>query len=108
MVQETMLEKKSEFYVCIHDNINGRVVSVCDTNLTGKTFEEGDLQLDVSESFYKGDIMNEEQVISLIKNEKNLNLVGENIINLCLKFEIIQKNHVLYINKIPHVQLISL
>jgi hypothetical protein len=31
------------------------VVAICDSELLGKVFEEGQLQLDVKESFYKGE-----------------------------------------------------
>ena len=34
---------------------DNEVVSVCDTNLVGKTFTEGELELKVSEQFYKGE-----------------------------------------------------
>ena len=42
------------------------VVALCDSELLGKKFEEGDFQLDIKESFYKGDEVSEEEASKII------------------------------------------
>ncbi|MDD5650760.1 MAG: DUF424 family protein [Candidatus Nanoarchaeia archaeon] len=101
-----MLKKNFKFYVKTHDE--NLIVAICDSDLIGKTFEEKDLQLKVSENFYKGILLNEEEIIEIMKQAKNLNLVGTNIIELGLKLNLIEKEHILYINKIPHAQVFEL
>ncbi|MBT4334206.1 DUF424 family protein [archaeon] len=87
---------------------DNEVVSVCDTNLVGKTFTEGELELKVSEQFYKGEEKTVEEVSELIKEAKNLNLVGEESINLAEKIGILEKDNVLVIDGIPHAQLFQI
>ena len=43
------------------------VVAICDSELIGKYFEKGEFQLDVKESFYKGEEISEEKVKEIIK-----------------------------------------
>ena len=74
----------------------------------GKTLEENDLQLKISENFYKDRLIGEEELANILKKAKNLNVVGNNAVNLCLKLKIIEKEHILYIQKIPHAQLVEL
>jgi uncharacterized protein len=94
--------------VKIHIMGDNEVVSVCDTNLVGKTFTEGELELKVSEQFYKGEEKTVEEVSELIKEAKNLNLVGEESINLAEKIGILEKDNVLVIDGIPHAQLFQI
>ena len=39
------------------------VVAICDSEILGKHFEEGKNQLNVKESFYKGEEVDEEQLL---------------------------------------------
>ena len=92
--------------VKIHKKDNRTIAAVCDTDLMGQKFEEGDLQLDLSSDFYNGDEMNETEVGDLMRNSDGVNLVGENSIKLGLKEGIIDKTHIITIKKIPHAQAI--
>lgn len=56
------------------------VVAICDSDLLGKVFEEGRRQLDVRESFYKGEEMSHAELVKLIKfqagEDSTFNIVG--------------------------------
>jgi hypothetical protein len=95
-------------YVKIHESARGRIIAVCDEELIGKKFEEGDLILDVSERFYKGEIKKEEEVLDILKNEKNLNLVGEKTIKFAIDNNLINEEHVKTIDNIPYAQIYEL
>ena len=43
------------------------IIAICDSNLIGKTFEQGKFQLDVKESFFKGDEKNKTEVLEIMK-----------------------------------------
>lgn len=103
-----MSRKNCNFYVKIHDNINGRVVAICDSDLLGQTLEDENYKIEISKTFYGGELMNEEQVVSLLEKERNLNIVGKNIVELCLELGIILQEHILLVNDTPHMQLIGL
>lgn len=84
----------------------GSILAVCDKDLIGKKFESGKLCLNVSERFYKGELVDEEDALKLIKSHNNINLVGKNSIALVLKENIITKDHILKIKNIPHAQIV--
>ncbi len=74
------------------------VVAVCDSDLLGKRFEEGRFQLDVKESFYKGDEKSENEAINLMKDmareDATFNIVGEKSVKAALKAGIIHEESV--------------
>ena len=83
------------------------VVAICDSELLGKYFEEGNFQLDVKESFYKGNKKTEQEVIQIILDMKSedatFNLVGERAVNAAIKAGLISEDSVRKIQGIPSV-----
>jgi hypothetical protein len=81
------------------------VVAICDSNLLGKKFEEGEKQLDVREDFYNGEEVDGEELLekikTLSKHDATFNIVGEDSINLALKAKIIRKEGIKKVEKIP-------
>jgi hypothetical protein len=81
------------------------VVAMCDAELVGMYFEEGKKQLDVRESFYKGDEISFKQAIELLKDQSKedatFNLIGPKTIKAALKAELISQESVLYVQKVP-------
>ena len=81
------------------------VIAICDANLLGKKFEEGKFQLDVKESFYKGEEASEEKVIELIKSfsgeDATFNVVGEKSVVAALKAGVVSEEDVSKIKGIP-------
>lgn len=88
--------------VKIHKTEGRKIVSICDKDLIGKTFEEGDLQIQVSEHFYKGEKVSENKILEEIKDADYLNIVGKNSINFVIKNNFIDKNNIIKIQNIPH------
>ncbi|MBI2136754.1 DUF424 family protein [Candidatus Woesearchaeota archaeon] len=93
--------------VKIHKLSDNRVMlAICDSNLLGKKFENGKLQLDLSSDFYRGKEMDEEKILSYIDRTYIINLVGEESIDFGIRHNLIEKNNVVVIKKIPHAQAI--
>lgn len=92
--------------VKIHKREDRTVVAVCDSDLVGRKFEEGDKQLDLTSDFYKGEERDDKEVGDIIRNADILNLVGENSVKLGLQEEVITKDHIITIAGIPHAQAI--
>ncbi len=78
------------------------VVALADDDLIGKKFEEGNLQLDVKENFYKGEEKSEEEIVEDLINMKledaTFNIVGNKSVELALNNGIISNEHVGEIN----------
>lgn len=72
------------------------VVAVCDKELLGKTFEEGKFQLNVKESFYKGEEKTEDEVLKILEKmayeDATFNLVGEKAVNAGLQAGVINED----------------
>ena len=86
------------------------IVAICDSNLIGKRFEEEEKQLNIKESFYKGEEKTKEEVLKIIK-EMNLenatfNIVGEESINTALESGIINKETIKKIDEIPFAMVL--
>ncbi len=81
------------------------VVAICDSDLIGKTFEQGKKQLFVKESFYKGEEKTPEEVRKIMqdmkKEDATFNIVGEQSTEIALKAGIITKSHIKKIQEIP-------
>lgn len=81
------------------------IVAACDKELIGKLFEEGILQLEVKETFYKGEETSKEEGIKIFQNMKKedatFNLIGKKTIQTALEAGIINEKHIGRVNKIP-------
>jgi len=81
------------------------VVAICDSELIGKYFEKGEFQLDVKESFYKGEEISEEKVKEIIKKmsveDATFNIVGEKSINCAIDCGVISKDGIKKIQGVP-------
>ncbi|MBI5804320.1 DUF424 family protein [Candidatus Pacearchaeota archaeon] len=88
----------------IHESYRN-VVALCDTEILGKKFEEGKMQLDVRESFFNGDEIGEEEAKKMLeqqaKNDATFNIVGEKSTKLALSLGIISSENIIKIQGIP-------
>ena len=73
-------------------------MAVSDEDLIGKVFENGDFQLDVKESFYRGETKSAEEVKEILENMKiedaTFNIVGNESVKLALENGIISEEHI--------------
>jgi len=81
------------------------VVSICDSNLLGKRFEEGKLQLDIKESFFKGDEFGEQEALiiiaKMIREDATFYIIGKESVDLCIQAGVIDESSVSKIQGIP-------
>ncbi|MDP3881719.1 MAG: DUF424 family protein [Nanoarchaeota archaeon] len=91
-------------YLKIHKSYR-HVVAICDKELIGKKFEEGKRQLDIKESFFKGQEVNEEECLKIIslevREDATFNIVGEKSIKTAIKAGIIAPESVAKIEGVP-------
>lgn len=87
------------------------VVAVCDKELLGKKFEEGKFQLDLKESFYKGEEIPEKEILETMRNfakeDSTFNIVGEKSISSALKAGIISEEGIKRIQGIPYTLILG-
>ncbi|KXB02267.1 hypothetical protein AKJ44_00930 [candidate division MSBL1 archaeon SCGC-AAA261F17] len=83
------------------------LVTICDEELIGEKFEEGELKLEVKNSFYEGEEASVEECINALKEATIANLVGS-IVKHAIKAQIINPKNVLRIQDVPHAQMARL
>jgi len=96
-------------WVKVHSS-SRKVVAICDENLLGKRFEQGIKQLQITESFYKGEKMSKEEVLNLIRAESSsatFNIVGKESVNLAIEAGIIEKNSASKVKNIPFILIVN-
>jgi len=81
------------------------IVAICDSDLIGKKFEQGEFQLDIKESFFKGEEISEEKTIQIMKEmskeDATFNIVGEKSVSTALKAGIVSQEGIKKIKGIP-------
>ena len=92
-------------YLKIHRSRDRRIVAICDKNLIGKKLKEGDLEIDITERFYKGEELSEEEILKILSEAENINIIGEKAVNFAIKHKFLKKSEIITIEGIPHAQL---
>ena len=89
--------------------VRGEVlVAVCDSDIVGKTFREGDLKIEVKESFYGEREVGEEEVIRALKMATIANITGRRAVELAIRIGIVDRENVLKIGDCWHAQMVVL
>ena len=84
------------------------LVAVCDRELVGRSFKDGNLHLTVSERFYKGAEATEDEVIGSLRHATIANLVGQRSIQCALDHKFIEEASILVVDGVPHAQMLKL
>jgi hypothetical protein len=86
----------------------GLLVAVCDAGLLGRTFEEGEVSLTVTEEFYGGDERPPEAVRDALARATTANLVGEDAVALAVEAGFVDDDQVLDVDGTRHAQFLRL
>jgi len=92
-------------YVKIHKSRDRTIIAICDKDLIGKKIKTKDLEIDVTERFYKGEELTEKEIIKLLKEAENINILGKESVDFAIKNKIIRKDSVILIKDVPHAQV---
>jgi uncharacterized protein len=91
-----------------HEHENNSVLAVCDKELLGKEFEEGNLCFTVSEKFFGGDPITEKELVEAIAESGSVNLFGNKCVEIALKQGLINKTNVISISGVKHAQIYNI
>ncbi|MEF8777002.1 MAG: DUF424 family protein [Haloarculaceae archaeon] len=90
----------------------GTLVAVCDADVIGETFENGEVSLTVSESFYDSDAaehdVEDEQVVESLARCATANIVGERSVALAIEHGFVDAEQVLELGGTRHAQMMWL
>ncbi len=81
------------------------VVAICDTDLIGKTFEQGKEIIEIKPHFFKGEEKTESEILEAIEitsmEDATFNIVGKESVACALKSGIIKQEGIKEINGVP-------
>ena len=86
----------------------GLLVAVCDSDVLGETFEEGEITLSVTEDFYGGERVETETVIEALSRASMANLVGTETVELAIEEGFVDEDSVLAVEETLHAQYLML
>jgi len=89
----------------------GLLVSVCDPDCLGETYEEGEVSLDVTEEFYGGEEAERadpDAVVDSLTRATVANIVGERAVDVAVEAGIVDEDRVLDVGETRHAQLLWL
>jgi hypothetical protein len=81
------------------------VIGLVDSDLIGKTFEEGNRQININTKFFDGEEKSKEEIIEilkdLVKEDATFNIVGKESIQTAIDAGIINEESIIKIDNIP-------
>ncbi len=88
----------------------GLLVSVCDPDVLGETFENGSVSLTVEESFYAegAEEADEERVVASLARASVANIVGTRAVALAVEHGFVDETTVLDLEGTRHAQLLRM
>jgi len=89
-----------------HPTERGILLAVSDEELLGRSFSEKSFRLEITEDFYGGQRVSEEELKPLMKEAYILNIVGKKSVEIAVKLGLVNKEEILVIGGIPHAQSI--
>jgi hypothetical protein len=90
------------------DTDEGLLVAVCDDDVLGETFEDGEVSLTVTEEFYGGDEADEETVLNSLARASVANIVGTESVALAVREGFVEEANVLEVGTTRHAQFLRM
>ena len=94
------------FSVKIHRSPSGEVLAVCDEELLGQSFSEGELRLKVGQGFYGGDTVTETVLLEYLCRANSINLVGNESVAVAIREGYVDEKCVISIGGVRHAQVL--
>lgn len=88
-------------YLKIHIRNDCETIACCDEELLEQVFKEGNLRIEITKSFFGGQLIDLEDAIGILKEATFFNIVGENIIRMAIDEKLLPREGVKSINGIP-------
>lgn len=88
---------------------DGKVIlAVCDAEMSGKTLKFGDVDFHVSCSFYGDEGADKDEILKKVEEAEIVNVVGKKIVDMLVEKGLVNKDNILWMEDIPHVQIVKM
>ncbi len=103
-------ERGASVYVKVVEVSEGgvvrRVAGVCDGELLGKVFREGDLVLEVNEEFFGGHLVELDEAVAIVESSDNVMAVGEVVVRRLVEAGLVHPLSVSRIAGVPYALIL--
>ena len=90
-----------------HESPKGLVLALADEELMGQSFEEGEFLLAVN-NFFKGRLVETENVPAMLESARIINAVGRDAVSLVINANLATEDVVKQVSGIPHMQVFKI
>ena len=90
------------------DTEEGLLVSVCDPDVLGETFENGEVSLTVEADFYDGEEVDEDEVVDSLARCAVANIVGTRSVEVAIEHGFVEEGNVLDLGETRHAQMLRM
>jgi hypothetical protein len=103
-----MMAAKTKAELCFKEHrTDGKVIlAFCDADLLSETIKFGDVDFEVSESFYGSKKAGYDEILKGVSRADIINAVGIKAVSLLTAKGIVDENCVLWMGEVPHVQVL--
>ncbi|HWQ20915.1 MAG TPA: DUF424 family protein [Methanotrichaceae archaeon] len=95
-----------ELYLKVHTADRDVLVAACDCNVMGKTFKEGQLQVEVCSDFFGLEKATPADLERAMKKATIANFIGKKAVDYAIKMGYVNKDNVLVIDGVPCAQMV--
>ena len=82
-----------------------KILACCDKHLLNTTIKYKNININLKESFYGDQVIREVELLEYVDDCDQANIFGRKVCDILLKNNKIKEDQIVYINKIPHVQI---
>ena len=85
---------------------HGLLLVVTDADILDRKFEQGNLQLDLTQKFYQGVSKTKEEVKKLFFKARHLHLTGKQIVAVAIEMDLVEPERILWVKGMPHAEVV--
>jgi hypothetical protein len=89
------------FFARLVNHNDTSMLNICDAELLGRTLSKGNLTLKITDNYYAEKTVEKEEAKNLLRSSNSINMVGKEIVSLCVNMGIGSQEGVKEIDGIP-------
>lgn len=100
--------ERKEMYLKSYQQGRETLIAVCDCDILGQKFAEGQLRIDVSPDFFGGEKASCSEVEAALAKATMANFVGCKTVEHAISLGYVERDCVLSINGVPYAQMVRM
>ncbi|HHQ45218.1 MAG TPA: DUF424 family protein [Candidatus Altiarchaeales archaeon] len=94
------------YYMKIHESPDGAILAACDKDVLGAKLEHENLSVEITERFFKGEVVGIDAIIKGIGEVSSTNFFGNNLIRELVVKGVLSVENTIDVAGVKHAQII--